>query len=157
MNLYFRLLWVFIAALYRDRLTREHLFNEVSTRIYPNDLDINLHVNNGRYLTLCDLGRIDLFIRSGLARVMINRKWYPVVGSVTMKFIKPLRVFDRITIRSHVTHWDDKYFYSTHAIFRRDVLVSEGTSRSLVVSRNSGKVPPAQVIEAVESYVANTD
>ncbi len=115
----------------------------------PNDLDINLHVNNGRYLTLCDLGRIDLFLRSGLARVMLKEKWFPVVGNVTMTFIKPLHVFNRIRISSTVTHWDEKYFYSTHTIYRGDVVVSTGTSKSLVVSRLSGRVTPDVVIGTV--------
>lgn len=153
LNLYFRLIRVLLVALCRGRLTSDNLCNEVVTRIYPNDLDINLHVNNGRYLTLCDLGRIDLFIRSGLARVMMKEKWFPVVGSVTMKFIKPLHVFDRITITSRVTRWDEKYFYSTHQIYRREVLVSEGTSRSLVVSRKSGRVTPEVVIRTVNEYL----
>ncbi|MEM7258446.1 MAG: acyl-CoA thioesterase [Pseudomonadota bacterium] len=157
LNLYFRLIRVLLVALMRKRITSESLHNRVVTRIYPNDLDINLHVNNGRYLTLCDLGRIDLFIRSGLARVMIREKWFPVVGSVAMKFIKPLHVFDRITILSTVTHWDEKYFYSTHEIYRKEVLVSEGTSRSLVVSRTRGRVSPDEVVEAVNTYVGNAD
>lgn len=154
MNLYFRLFKVLILAFYRNRITTQNLYNEVGTRIYPNDLDINLHVNNGRYLTLCDLGRIDMFVRSGLSKVMLKKKWIPVVGSVTMKFIKPLHVFDRITITSQVTHWDEKYFYSTHCIYRKKVLVSEGTSRSLIVCRKTGRVTPDQVIDTVNKYVA---
>jgi YbgC/YbaW family acyl-CoA thioester hydrolase len=146
-----------MVAVFRGRLTSDYLYNEVVTRIYPNDLDINLHVNNGRYLTLCDLGRIDLFVRSGLARVMMRKKWIPVVGSVTMKFIKPLYLFDRITIKSEVTHWDEKYFYSTHAIYRKEVLVSEGTSRSLVVSRATGRIPPEAVIEVVNQFTKGRD
>ena len=155
MNLYVRLIRVFIAALFRSRLTSDNLDNEVVTRIYPNDLDINLHVNNGRYLTLCDLGRIDMFVRSGLARVMLKNRWIPVVSGVTMKFIKPLRVFDRIRIVSEVSHWDEKYFYSNHMIYRGDVLVSEGTSKALVVSRRSGRLSPAEVVDAVNQQLGN--
>ena len=149
MNLYIRLIRVFFRALFRSRITSEHLQNEVVTTIYPNDLDINFHVNNGRYLTLCDLGRIDLFLRSGLAKVMIREKWFPVVGNVTMTFIKPLYLFNRIRISSTVTHWDEKYFYSTHTIYRGDIVVSEGTSKSLVVSRKTGRIAPEEVIATV--------
>ena len=35
-------------------------------RVWPHDLDTSLHMNNGRYWTLMDLGRADLMIRSGL-------------------------------------------------------------------------------------------
>ena len=153
MNLYFRLIWVLIHAKFRKRITSESYQNEIATRIYPNDLDLNLHVNNGRYLTLCDLGRIDLFVRSGLASVMMKKKWMPVVGNVTMTFIKPLFAFDKIRIVSQVTHWDEKYFYSTHTIFKGDVKVSEGTSKSLVVSKEYGRITPDEVIQTVNQHL----
>ncbi|MDC0434241.1 thioesterase family protein [bacterium] len=36
------------------------------TIVLPNDLDLTMHMNNGRYLTICDFNRVDLFVRSGL-------------------------------------------------------------------------------------------
>jgi len=59
--------------------------SELTLLTLPNDLDINLHVNNGRYLTLCDLNRVDFFIRTGLARVMLARGWVPIVAEHTMQ------------------------------------------------------------------------
>ena len=35
-------------------------------RVLPTDIDIAMHVNNGMYLSLMDLGRFDLMVRSGL-------------------------------------------------------------------------------------------
>ena len=98
MNLYFRLLWVMLMARRRKVITEDNLNNEVTTTIMPNDLDLNLHVNNGRYMTLCDFNRVDLFVRSGLASIMIKNKLAPVVAEHTMTYIKPLRVFNRIRI-----------------------------------------------------------
>ena len=34
-------------------------------RVWPTDLDVLMHMNNGRYLSLMDLGRVDLLVRSG--------------------------------------------------------------------------------------------
>lgn len=42
-------------------------------RTWPGDLDINFHMNNGRYLTLMDLGRFNLTIRSGQGGLMIKK------------------------------------------------------------------------------------
>ena len=36
----------------------------VSLRVWPNDLDVNFHVNNGRYLALADIGRLHWFVRN---------------------------------------------------------------------------------------------
>ena len=35
-------------------------------RVLPHDIDINLHLNNGRYLQLIDLNRAEWLIRTGI-------------------------------------------------------------------------------------------
>jgi hypothetical protein len=35
-------------------------------RDWPNDLDVLMHTNNGRYCSAMDLGRVDLVVRAGL-------------------------------------------------------------------------------------------
>ena len=37
----------------------------VRLRVWPNDLDFNLHVNNGRYLALANIGGAHWFVRTG--------------------------------------------------------------------------------------------
>ena len=116
----------------------------------PNDLDINLHMNNGRYLTICDLNRIDLFIRSGLMRAMFKRGWIPVIAEHTMIYKKPLGLFQRYDVKLEVTHRDAKYFYMKHTFSRDERIVAEGTSKGCVYARGVGVVSPADAIAAVE-------
>ena len=150
MNLYVRMLYVFFASFFKERLPAGAAESILMLRVLPNDLDINLHVNNGRYLTLCDLSRIDLFIRTGLAKVMIKKGWIPIVAEHTMIYRKPLKVFQCFELRLSLTHWDEKFFYMNHTFTRDGIIVAEGTSKGTVRAR-SGVVPPAGVIEAVKS------
>ena len=90
MNLIFRMIYVFILSLFRKRISSDNLASQLSLRVMPNDLDINFHMNNGRYLTICDLNRIDLFIRSGLLKAMFKRGWIPLIAEHTMTYKKPL-------------------------------------------------------------------
>ena len=141
MNLYFRLLWVVLHALRRSTITAEHLKSVINVRIMPNDLDVNMHVNNGRYLTLCDLTRVDFFVRSGLAKLMIKNKWSPIISEHTMTYLRPIKVFSKVDIHMEITHFDEKYFYCTHQFFLRGKLMAQGTSKALVISRNSSLTP----------------
>ena len=50
MNLILRMLAVLLASYFKPRLPVEKPVNSLSLRVLPNDLDINLHMNNGRYL-----------------------------------------------------------------------------------------------------------
>ena len=155
MNLYLRLLWIIFKARGRKKITKDDPGNEISTIVMPNDIDLNLHVNNGRYLTLCDFSRVDLFIRSGLAAIMLKHKLVPVVAEHTMTYIKPLHVFNRIRLSMQLTHWDEKYFYATHTFYRGEQVVAEGTSKSLIISRKNGKLTPAQVLTLVDEYLTD--
>jgi acyl-CoA thioesterase FadM len=149
-NLYFRLLCVLIASFFRPRLPIGAATSELSLLTLPNDLDINLHVNNGRYLTLCDLNRVDLFIRSGLVQLMRQHGWMPIVTEHTMNYRKQLGVFRRFSATMHLTHWDERHFFMTHRFAVGDKVIAEGTSKGLLLSKQ-GVIAPDTVIAALQA------
>lgn len=151
MNLYLRMLWVFLSSKWKPVMTVDALQNALDLRVLPNDLDLNLHVNNGRFLTLCDLTRVDLFLRTGLAALMIRNKWAPIISRHTMDYKRSLGPFQRFTVSMAITRWDERAFYCTHQFVSGGKLVAEGESVAVIRSRE-GVVPPAQVIEAVNAY-----
>lgn len=111
MNLYWRVLIVLFRALFGPRITDMTVPFRIRLRVYPNDLDSNLHMNNGRYLTIMDLGRLNLILRTGLWRVVMERKYAPVLGSVQMRFRLPLIPFQLFDLETRVLCWDDKWIY----------------------------------------------
>jgi len=148
MNLFLRLFCVLVGSLFRPRLPVGPTTSELTLLTLPNDLDINLHVNNGRYLTLCDLNRVDLFIRTGLAKLMFKRGWMPIIAEHTMVYRKPLGAFKRFKATLQLTHWDEKHFFMTHRFSINETTIAEGTSKGVVRGRD-GVIAPADVIAAV--------
>src|SRR3990167_3203666 len=82
-----------------DRLTQEF-------RALPQDCDTNLHVNNARYLSLMDLGRVALVARLGLLGPMVKNRWGAVVGAVEMEFLREISLFDRFELVTRIVGWD---------------------------------------------------
>jgi acyl-CoA thioesterase FadM len=150
MNLIFRMIYVLIAGMFRERMDASNLVSEFDLRVLPNDIDINFHMNNGRYLTICDLNRVDIFSRSGLLKAMFKRNWIPLIAEHTMTYKKPLDIFDRFNVKTEVQHWDQKYFYMTHTFIKGDRVIAEGTSKGCVYARGVGVVSPADAMAAVE-------
>ena len=148
MNLFFRMLYVLVLSFFRERLPIDAAESHLRLRTLPNDLDINLHMNNGRYLTICDLNRVDVFIRTGLMKVMLKKKWMPIIADHTMTYKKPLKVLERFQVSLAVTHWDDKFFYMTHTFTAGGRVVAEGTSKGVIRARE-GVVKPEDVILAL--------
>ncbi|ADK83843.1 thioesterase superfamily protein [Desulfarculus baarsii DSM 2075] len=72
----------------------------------PQDIDPYLHMNNGRYLTIMDVGRIDLLIRAGLWKACRSRGWRPMMLASTVRFLRPLGLWSRFTQTSRIVGWD---------------------------------------------------
>ncbi len=150
MNLIFRMLWVIVRSFFLPRLEMASVVSSLRLRVLPNDIDINFHMNNGRYLTICDLNRVDVFARSGLLKAMFKRNWIPVIAEHTMTYKKPLDLFQRYEVSLEVMKWDEKYFYMVHTFKVGERVVAEGTSKGCVYARGKGVVSPADAIAAVE-------
>jgi acyl-CoA thioesterase FadM len=106
MNLWFRLLWVLITARGRSPLALPGDVSVLSFRVWPHDLDLAMHMNNGRYLTLMDLGRLDVLVRSGLWREVLRHKWTPIASAVTIRFQRELRPFQKFRLETRLLCWD---------------------------------------------------
>ena len=116
-------------------------------RVMPADLDINLHMNNGRYLQVMDLGRFDHLIRMGLLGQVRRRRWMPLVGSETIRFRRSLAPFRKYRLHTRLVHWDDKWFYFEQRFTARGELIAAGMVKGLLRGP-AGNVPPAEVLAA---------
>ncbi|MEL6372572.1 MAG: thioesterase family protein [Pseudomonadota bacterium] len=114
MNLWVRLLVYLITVPWRKRFSAPTDVSRLSFRVGLFDLDTNLHVNNGRYLTIADLGRLDLLVRAGLLRPAMQRGWAPVLSAAAVRFRRELKLFERFTLESQVRYWDDTLVVMEH-------------------------------------------
>jgi acyl-CoA thioesterase FadM len=116
-NLLLRLIKVLLRAI---RAKRVALLSptRIRLRVWPNDLDLNFHVNNGRYLSLADLGRIDYFIRSGLFELARRERAFPIVGDAIAKFRRDLKLFEAFEIESRMLGWDHKWGFMEHRFIK---------------------------------------
>lgn len=149
MNLILRLLYVLLGSLRRPRLGPLDE-SVIPMRVLPNDLDTNLHLNNGRYLTLMDLGRVDLLVRLGVVREMRRRRWGGVVASATVRFRRPLKVFQRFDLHTRLVCWDDRWFYMEHRFVRDDDTLAIAVIKARFVAADGRRLTPAEVVAATE-------
>ncbi len=147
MNLWLRMIRVVLRALLGQRLAPLDT-SRVYFRVWPHDLDINLHMNNGRYLTLMDLGRLDLMLRTGMGRVIFQEKWMPVVATAMVRFKRSLLPFQFFRLESRVICWDEKWFYLEQKLLRGDREVAHAIMKGCI-RRSGGVVPPAEIFERV--------
>ena len=101
----------------------------LSFRCLPTDIDFNRHLNNARYLMLADLGRIDLFFRTGLVGMARSKGWAPMLGGVQTVFVREIRLWQRFEVASSIETWE-----GTQVIGRHAFILENGEMAALVMT-----------------------
>ncbi|SEN29807.1 acyl-CoA thioesterase [Palleronia pelagia] len=116
---------------------------------WPHDIDLWMELNNGRTLTLYDLGRMILFMRTGVVDVMKREKWAGTIAGASVRYRARVRMFDRIDMRTRVVGWDDRFFYIEQGMWRGETCTSHALLRTAVTSK-AGLVPMADVAKVMD-------
>ena len=119
----------------------------VHFRVWPNDLDPYLHMNNGVYLTLLDLGRISLMVRTGMMKVAKQYGYYPVVASEAIKFRISLTPFAKFSIETEMVGWDERYFYISQRFISKGDVAAVAVIKGRILSKKGGKVAPHDIFK----------
>lgn len=152
MNVLWRTLLVVWKA--RRRLRREgplapHAVSRITLTTLLTDLDIVGHMNNGRYLSLFDLGRFDLLTRTGLWAILDANGWYSVIANATISFRKSLRFGQRFQVESKVIAADDRAIYVMHRAVVDEEVYAELLVRARFLRRSGGVVPMSDLFAAL--------
>lgn len=129
MNLIFRLVAICCIYLFDRRKIDPLGVSELDFRVWPFDLDLNIHMNNGRYLSIMDLGRMDLLMRLGLIGHIFKNKWMPILASAKIRYRIPLTPFQKFRLDSRVAWWDDKWFY-----MEQRFIIADGPKKNAVAA-----------------------
>lgn len=156
MNMWARFVWFFFSWRFRSKV---QFFDDVDTpfRVWPTDLDMNFHMNNGIYLSLMDFGRYDLLLRTGLFKKMQHVDWYPVVASQMIRYRKSLEPFQRFTLRTKLVGWDERFFYIQQKFMLKGEVAALAVVKGRFLSKKGQGVHPGKLAElAGESPVSPT-
>ena len=121
---------------------------ESSTMCMPWDIDMFLEMNNGRVLTIYDLGRFDIAIRTGLAKVLKANRWGLVVAGCSVRYRKRIKMFDKITIRTQVVAHEGRWFYIEQSMWVKGQPASSILLRTGVTAKGT-TVPTEDVMAAM--------
>ncbi len=151
MNMYIRL---FLLWLRTRSAPTVGIWDKVTTPfiVVPTDLDPLLHMNNGKYLTLMDLGRLELMQRTGLWRELSRRGWYPVVAGQTISYRRSLKLGQRFELDTQVLGFDDKWGYLEQTFRIGDDVYAHAHVRSRFLKKSGGSVDDGELADLVGGF-----
>jgi acyl-CoA thioesterase FadM len=123
-------------------------------RVWPGDIDFNLHLNNARHLTVMDYSRVHLLARGGVIREIIKRRWEPVVGEVWITYRRSLPLWAKYRLSTRIVGWDNRWFYMEQVFTGSEGVVAVSWVKAALRDKK-GAVKPQQLMDAVRSGVVS--
>lgn len=120
-------------------------------------------MNNGRYLTLMDLGRLDVMVRSGLWRQVMRHRWTPIASAVTITFQRELRPLQRFRLQTKLACWT-----SSQVVMEQVFFIVGGTRDGQIAAHALFKgglydratktfVPMAELMRAIDIWAESPE
>lgn len=143
------------------RLAKELVINRRAPRLrigeihrsghicWPWGIDMFCELNNGRTLTLFDLGRFGMLVRLNFLPAARARRWAGSVAGSSIRYRRRVRMFDRVEMRSRMIGWDRRFFYSEQSLWRGETCCSHALVR-IAVTGPEGMVPPGVVVRELQ-------
>ncbi len=153
MHLIFRTLFFFLRPKGSDLAITD--VSRVDFRVLPTDLDVMGHMNNGVYLSIMDLGRMDLFRRSGVWAKIVRVRMLPVMANESITFRKSLQPWQRFTIETRIVGYDAKSLYAEQQVVVAGEIYARATMRLRFTRRGEGAVTIAEFAAVTGVDTAN--
>ena len=112
--------------------------SEITLRCRLTDIDNFLEMNNGRVLTLYDMGRTDFAVRTGLGKQLLKQRWGLVVAGSTIQYRKRIRAFQKVTMKTKIVGFDARWIYVEQSMWVKGQPCSSALLRTGVTE--GGKV-----------------
>lgn len=142
------------------RRSRLSLLDEarLPQRVRVRDCDWYGHINNGRYLSLMDLGRIDFGVRSAFYEMSRERGWKPVAAGATIRFRRELRWRARYELVTRCVGWDDDWWFFEQRFERADgQLSAKAYAKIAMLDANGKRLSTATVLDAIREELTQPE
>ena len=105
--------------------------SQINYTVWPTDIDVSI-MNHAAMMTVMEMGRIDFIVRSGFLDLARRNKWYFPSASLSVQFIRPLKMFQKATVITKILHADDRWIYLEQKMTRAGKIIAVSIVKSTV-------------------------
>lgn len=117
---------------------------------WPWDIDFFGEMNNGRVLTIYDLGRFAVAQRGGLVKALYENKWGLAMAGAMVRYRRRLTAFERFTMRSRAVCWDERFIYIEQSMWKLNGECANHIIYRAAVTENYRAIPPRRMAVALD-------
>ena len=144
-----RLIRVVVKSQFQEKISFDNDYTDkVNLIVLPQDIDPFMELNNGRYVTLLDLGRYSLGARVNMGSFLKRNKWSLTIVGTYNEYRHRLRLFQRFILQTKVLGYDEKWFYFFQKVERNGKTHMASVVKFTYTSKK-GLVVPKEVVSAM--------
>lgn len=113
------------------------------------DCDIFGEMNNGRILTLYEMGRFQAAVRMGLWTLLKKKRWGLTVAGSTIRYRRRITPFEKYETRTRIATWDERFVYIEQGMFKMDGECASNVLLRTAVVEKGRAVPTDVLIDAM--------
>lgn len=148
MNQYIRLIITLIKSLWKPQLKPTTTVKS-TFRVWPWDLDALGHMNNGRYLQIMDVARVDWMRQARILDSIVRNRWGALLGGSIIRYSSPLNLFQKYHVETRVVSWDQRWFFLEHKfVCLKGKTIAIANTRA-ALRKKTGWVHTTEIIEDV--------
>ncbi len=144
-----RLIRVVVKSQFQEKLSFDNDYTDkINLIVLPQDIDPFMELNNGRYVTLLDLGRYSLGARVNMGSFLKRNKWSLTIVGTYNEYRHRLRLFQRFILQTKILGYDEKWFYFFQKVERNGKTHMASVVKFAYTSKK-GLVLPKEVVSAM--------
>ena len=113
-------------------------------RVWITDVDLSI-MNNAAMMTITEMGRIDLIIRTGLLKHAWKNRLYFPLASISAQFRRPLKRFQKLQLKTQLIYWDEKWIYISNRIVRKEKTIAVALAK-VTLKKGREQIPFEKII-----------
>ena len=146
---YLRLTRVLVQSKFKPKLKfHSEEFDTIKLSVWPQDIDPFLELNNGRYVTLLDLGRFAYGARVDINEFLKKNHWSLTITGTYNEYRYRLRLFKTFELKTKIVGYDTEWFYFFQKLERNGKTHMASVVKFAFTSKK-GIVKPEEVVNAM--------
>jgi acyl-CoA thioesterase FadM len=148
MNMYLRLMLLWLSNAWSRSAKACGILDETVLQFTCGlaDIDLYRHMNNAKYLSFMDLGRIHFIMSIGASRLVKSQRWFTIVGGSDIQYRRAIGPFKRFQLKTRLLAWDERWFYHEQTFVVDEKISAVGHVKVLLLGPDKKVVKPADAL-----------
>jgi acyl-CoA thioesterase FadM len=142
-----RLLTALISAKFKKKLIGTETVCK-SFRVWITDIDVSV-MNHAAIMTVFEMGRIDLMVRSNFFKVASKNKWYFPSQAISVQYYRPLKMFQKAQIFTRISYIDEKWIYVEQKIERKGKVIAACIVKN-TIKKDRETIPTSKIMKKLK-------